>query len=219
MSTRFLTSSDLAAGRAAQQLSRAKQAEFAEDFDREVFKAHRGWTWGRKAFRLEIGQADLPPATVYRVCSLEAIEYIAIKKDPVKGAQRAAYRHKHDSPYATIVTTRDGAREMHPELVAPEGAERSPHPYEIGAPMSSRGVPRMAGPAVFALGDLHGIEGRDERGFRLYWRAPKGLLLVGCPRTDTMHVLRRDDARRDVSPIWIVRGRSPYRITDRGIDR
>lgn len=221
MAPRFLTPSDLAAGRAVMRQSRAKQREFARRFDPEVLEALDGWTWGRKSFDLSDARPDMPPRSVVRFASLEATEYIAIKRDPSKGSQRAVYRHLHDSPYATIATTTAGARAMRAQLVTPRDAAPMSVPYTVGSSMTlgPRTAPAFKGPALFVLGELYGLEGRDEHGYRLYWRAPDGLLLAGCPFTSDMHVIRLGAASRSVAPIWIVRGRSPYRLTDRGIER
>jgi hypothetical protein len=72
---------------------------------------------------------------------------------------------------------------------------------------------------LFVLGELYALEGQASDGDTYYWRAPAGWLLCGCPHTDVMHIVRRGAQRDASAPVWIVRGRSRYTITDRGIDK
>lgn len=207
MPPRFLTRSEVGSAIAASKLSLEQRRAFAEKFDRSVFRAWDGWNWGRRSFAMSVARPDIPPLGVElrRLCTLEATEYIARKRDRDGRARRAVYRHLHDRPYASIVSTIDGA-------------ESWDVPGER-AMLSSRTAPTFAGPAMFVLGELYALEGTDETGARIYWKAPRDLLLVGCPFTDTMHVVRTGAARKSVAPVWIVRGRSPYRLTDRGIEK
>lgn len=196
---RFLTASEQAEALAICKRPRDAQRAYLEQFAPETFRAWRGWVWGRQNFEIGIGTPDEIPATVAEVCTLEAIEYIAKKRDPDGIARRATYRHEHDAPYARVVT-------------APAAMPSAPT-------RSSRGAPSFRGPSLFVLGELFGIEGTAPSGDRVYWRAPKGMVLAGCPVTHDMHVIRQGAARSSAPPIWILRGRSPYRLTDRGIVR
>lgn len=198
---RTLTRSELARGLAASKGDTDEIRAFAEDFDPDVFEAWQGWVWGRHTFDLKIGKPDEIPAKVSVFSSLSAIEYIARKKDPDGIARRATYRHVHSKPYATIATTSAGAPR--------------------GPVIASRGrTPKRKTPSLFVLGELYGLEGVDPTtGDLVYWRAPRGVLLAGCPLTHDMHVIRTGAARATCAPIWILRGHSPYRLTDRGIER
>lgn len=200
-----LSPAELAAARTAARGSVSARRAWAEEFDPEVFKAWRGWTWGRHAFDLSTFAPDDPPPMACKLFDLEAIEYRAAKKDPDGKARRVVYRHEFDRPFASLVTSGVGARELLPEVACPV--------------VSTRGV-SFRGPALFELGELHAVEGTAADGSSYYWRAPAGWLLVGCPWRDTMHVLRPAGRARELGPpLWIVRGRSRYTLTDRGIER
>lgn len=203
MAGRRLSAAELAAARVvAGQSVRARRA-WAERFDPDAFKAWSGWTWGRHAFDLSTATPDEPPPMACQLLDLEAIEYRASKKDPDGKSRRVVYRHEFDKPFARVVTSGVGARELLPDVRCPV--------------VSTRGV-TFEGPSLFMLGELHAIEGTAADGSARYWRAPPGWLLCGCPTRDTMHVLRA--AHRDAGPpLWIVRGRSRYTLTDRGIER
>lgn len=204
MAGRVLTSAELAAARAvAKQGTRARRS-WAETFDREAFQAWSGWTWGRHSFDLSTAQPDAPPPMACRLFALEAVEYRAAKRDPDGQARRVIYRHEFDRPFASVVTSGVGVRSILPGVRCPV--------------VSTRGV-SFEGPSLFELGELHALEGTAADGTSYYWRAPRGWLLTGCPTRDTMHVLRVGATRDDGPPIWIVRGRSRYTLTDRGIER
>ncbi len=198
---RTLTRSEHAQALAACRGSTAEQRAFAKRFAPEVFDAWKGWTWDRWAFDLKIGKPDPVPNSARFVMSLEVTEYIARKKDPDGKARRIVYEHDHDRPYAQVVTTADGA---------PGGPKIS---------TLRRGVPTFRGPALFVLGELRSFGGTDPEGRRIYWRAPAGMLLAGCPVTHDLHVIRSGPAARAAAPVWILRNRSPYRLTDAGITR
>jgi hypothetical protein len=196
---RTLTREEHARALSASRGSLEQQRAFARAFDRKTFDAWQGWVWGRQSFDLKVGAIDVPPAKVRSVSTLTAIEYLARKLDDDKIARRAVYRHKHDDPPARIVSTSEF-----------NGAGRE---------LSSRGVAHFAGPALFVLGELCALEGHNDRGDLVRWSVPsKGWILAGCPRTDNMIVIRQGPARA-FPPVWIVRGKSPYILTDRGIDR
>lgn len=197
---RTLTPSEHARAIAASKGSLEQQRSYAREFAGEVFDAHQGWVWGRRSLKLQIGSIDPTPATAHRLCLLEQIEYIARKRDGDGRARRAVYRHDHSKPFASVVTT---------------AAEAGAHAREV----STRGGPRFRGPTLFVLGELYAFEGTADDGSRIYWRAPKGYQLAGCPVTHDMHVIRHGSDARSGPPVWIVRGRAPFRLTDRGIER
>lgn len=196
---RTLSPSELARAHAASKLSLSQRRAFARDFAPEVFKAWQGWVWGRQTFDLSVATIDPTPDTAFSLCSLEQIEYIARKRDSDKIARRAVYRHEHSKPYAQVVTTR---------------AEAGSTASVIST--ARAGSPRFRGPAIFVLGELHAIEGTTDAGDRIYWRAPRGYLLAGCPVTHDLHIIR---PARSGPPVWILRGKAPFRLTDRGIER
>lgn len=202
---RTLSGAELAAVRGAGRLTNAQRRALAEQIDVETFDRWQGWVWGRESFDLLAAIPDAPPARAVRVLDLSAIEYVARKRDDDGKARRAVYRHEHDGPHFPIVaTTEPGARAMLGERAA------APN-------VSTRGV-AWRGPALFVLGELYALEGAGPDGTIYTWRAPRGWLLCGCPVTDSMHVVRRGAQRNAHPPIWIVRGRSRYTITDRGIE-
>jgi hypothetical protein len=187
----------------AAKLPAAGQRDFAKKLDPDVFKAQQGWVWGRQSFDLKIGKIDPCPSMLAICSTLEAIEYIARKRDDDKIARRATYRHESDRPFA---------------LVARASADASPSDAPIRS-AKRLGPPTFRGPSLFVLGELVALEGRDHRGDRIYWPAPSGCLLVGCPTTHDMHVIRQGVARSQTPPVFILRNGSPYRLTDRGIVR
>lgn len=200
MAPRTLTGSERAAALSAMRGGVERQRAFAEEFDPSTFDAWQGWVWGRHSFKLSISVLDFPPPRVrVQLVELHATEYRAAKRDPDGKARRVIYRHEHDRPFASVCTTDAGAP---------------------GAPSrSSRGAPTFRGPALFKLGELYALEGLDSSGEIVRWRAPRGVVLVGCPSADEMHLLRTGEARKSCAPVWIFRGRSPYTLTDRGIEK
>jgi hypothetical protein len=199
----FLTPAEHSAALAAAKLPAAGQRAFAKRIDPDVFSAHQGWVWGRQTFDLQIGTIDPTPSMLSICSTLEAIEYIARKRDDDKIARRATYRHESDRPYALVAR-------------APEHASPSDAPVRSAKRL---GPPTFRGPSMFVLGELVALEGRDHRGNLVYWPAPSGCLLVGCPTTHDMHVIRQGVARQQTPPVFILRNGSPYRLTDRGIVR
>jgi hypothetical protein len=197
---RTLTKAERAQVISAARGSIDAQREFAKSFSPETFAAWRGWTWGRYPFEIKIGRPDPVPNSARVVMSLEQIEYVARKRDDDGIARRATYVHEHEAPYAIVVTTDEAA----------------PNAPTIAT--SRRGAPSYRGPALFVLGELHGMRGTAPNGRAIYKRAPRGMLLVGCPVTHDLHVIRQGAARSS-APLWILRNRSPYRLTDAGIVR
>jgi hypothetical protein len=197
---RTLTKAERAKVMSAARGSIDEQREFAKRFSPETFDAWRGWTWGRYPFEIKIGKPDPVPSSARVVMSLEQIEYVARKRDDDGIARRATYVHEHEAPFAMVVTT-------------DEGAPRAP-----SVATARKGAPTYRGPALFVLGELHGMRGTAPNGRSIYKRAPRGMLLVGCPVTHDLHVIRQGSAR-SAEPIWILRNRSPYRLTDAGIVR
>ena len=185
----------------ASRLPLAAQRKIAREFDPDLFGAWQGWTWGRKAFRLRNATIDLPTSDrlVLMFRKVRAIEYIAAKRDPDGRSRFLTYRHAFEGELPDLAT----------ELGACPGES-----------ISSRGAPKFEGPGVFQLGRLAALEGVTASGNVERWEPPAFLTdwdLVGCPRTQDLHVVRYGRAR-SFAPIWIMRGSSKYRLTSRGIE-
>jgi len=190
MSLRPLSPSTLAELRNVSRMSPAAQKKIAQQVAPNAFKAERDWTWGRKSFRMNLIEVDF--ASAYSIEShgaISAIEYEAIKG---RNGRITAYRHEFESPLPHFLQARAESR----------------------VPLRHSGAPRLADPAVFRLGRLLAIETAQGM-FR--WDAPPGLFLVGCPHYEDIHIVRTNGAR-SIAPLFVMRARSKYRLTPRGIE-
>lgn len=177
------------AARELRRMSPAQRRATALELAPRAAEASRGFRWGRDVERARVVRASLPPARVEIVCTLEAIEY-----DATKGRTgRATYVHDFDPPYAVIGRA---------------ATARSSHVR------SSRGAPRPTRD-VFELGPLRKIVGTSPNGESITIRPPAGIFLAADPVSRGLVIVNAGRAR--LGPLFVVRGRSHYRVRDEGI--
>lgn len=152
-----------------------------------------GFAWGRppkKAIALPVPAKK--PARLRIVTSIERIAYRTSKGS----LRNVTFEHPHKPPFPLLAAQ-----------TSPENRARSTRSGKAAI---------LAKGALFELGSLVDVAGHDTLGREVTFVPPRGAYLLAGDARNRMHVLGK---KGGIPSLFVLTNRSPYTITDRGIER